>query len=248
MTPIDMSRALVFGRTAETYSRSRPTYPAEAVAWLVPGAAGRVADVGAGTGQLTGSLLERGLAVDAVEPDPAMLDVLRRLHPGATAHCAPSHRLPVVDHSLDAVLVADAWHWFPFDETVAEVRRVLRPGGSLGLVWNKVTPRRRWELELAGIDPDLKGTGDDRPVDLPFPADEAQIASFPHVWRVTPQQYRDCLSTNSAVILMTDEERSHRLDSAEALLADVCRREGTATVDLQQEAFCIRWTPGSPGS
>ena len=39
MTPIDMSRALVFGRTAETYARSRPTYPAEAVAWLVPSAA-----------------------------------------------------------------------------------------------------------------------------------------------------------------------------------------------------------------
>jgi SAM-dependent methyltransferase len=244
MTPTDMSRALVFGRTAETYARSRPTYPAEAVAWLVPSGARRVADVGAGTGQLTGSLLERGLEVEAVEPDPAMLGVLRRLHPGATAHCAPSHRLPVEDHSLDAVLVADAWHWLPFEETVAEVRRVLRPGGSLGLVWHKVTPRERWELELAGIDPDLKGTSEERPPELPFPADETQVASFRHVWRVTPQQYRDCLSTNSAVILMTDEDRRHRLDSAEALLEDVCRIEETTTVGLQHEAFCVRWTPG----
>ena len=244
MTPIEMSRALVFGRTAETYARSRPTYPAEAVAWLVPSAARRVADVGAGTGQLTGSLLERGLEVDAVEPDPAMLEVLRRLHPEATAHCALSHRIPVADDSLDAVLVADAWHWFPFDETVAEVRRVLRPGGSLGLVWNKVTPRERWEFVLAGIDPDLKGTAGDRPVDIPFPSHETQTASFPHEWRVTPQQYRDCLSTNSAVILMTDEERRHRLASAGALLTEVCRSEGSPTVGVQHEAFCIRWTPG----
>ena len=244
MTPIDMSRALVFGRTAETYARSRPTYPAEAVAWLVPSAARRVADVGAGTGQLTGSLLERGLEVDAVEPDAAMLEVLRRRHPGATAHRAPSDQLPVEDESLDAVLVADAWHWFPFDETVAEVRRVLRPGGSLGLVWNKVTPRERWEFELAGIDPDLKGTTADGSLDLPFPAHETQTASFPHEWRVTPELYRDCLSTNSAVILMTDDERRRRLESAEALLTEVCRSRGVSTVGLQHEAFCIRWTPG----
>ncbi len=56
---------------------------AAAVDWLVPPGAARVADVGAGTGKLTGALLARGLQVAAVEPDPGMLAVLTRLHPGA---------------------------------------------------------------------------------------------------------------------------------------------------------------------
>ena len=141
MEQLDLTRALTFGRLAADYARFRPSYPREAVDWLVPDGATRVADVGAGTGQLTARLLERGLAVDAVEPDAAMLAELRRSCPGATAHHAGVEALPLPDASVDAVLVATAWHWFPFEEAVAEVRRVLRPGGWLGLVWNLVTPR-----------------------------------------------------------------------------------------------------------
>jgi hypothetical protein len=67
----------------------------------------------AGTGKLTGALLDRGLTVDAVEPDPEMLGVLHRLYPAAAAHQGPAEALPLADASFDAVLVADAWHWLP---------------------------------------------------------------------------------------------------------------------------------------
>ena len=117
MTSVDRSRALTFGQVADAYDRWRPGYPDEAVAWLAPPAPARVADVGAGTGKLSASLVARGLDVDAVEPDAAMLAVLTREVPAATPHQAPSDGLPFEDGSLDAVLVADAWHWFPVEST-----------------------------------------------------------------------------------------------------------------------------------
>jgi ubiquinone/menaquinone biosynthesis C-methylase UbiE len=111
MTPIDLERATSFGSRAEDYARWRPTYPAAAVDWVLPSHASRVAEVGAGTGALTGSLIGRGLQVDAVEPDARMLEVLMRLHPKATGHLAGAESLPLPDASVDAVLAADAWHW-----------------------------------------------------------------------------------------------------------------------------------------
>src|SRR5690348_8435959 len=106
---LDLTRALTFGSMAEAYDRWRPTYPDVAVDWLAPTAPGYVADVGAGTGQLTGALLARGLSVAAVEPDPKMLAVLSRNFPEAEAHQATSTSLPFDDGALDAVLVATAF-------------------------------------------------------------------------------------------------------------------------------------------
>lgn len=113
------NRAMVFGRCAAEYQRWRPTYPPEAVEWVLPPRATRVADLGAGTGKLTGSLLTRGLTVEAIEPDMRMLNELRREHPTAVVHHCTADDLPFTDASMDAVLAADAWHWFPD-----------RPGGT----------------------------------------------------------------------------------------------------------------------
>jgi len=133
-------RARSFGAVAEAYERWRPAYPDVAVDWLVPPGAREVADVGAGTGKLTGLLLARGLQVTAVEPDEAMLGVLARVHPAAEARQAGADALPLADGAVDAVLVGQAWHWFPHARAAAEIRRVLRPGGWLGLVWNQTAP------------------------------------------------------------------------------------------------------------
>ena len=242
MEQLDLTRALTFGRLAADYARFRPSYPMEAVDWLVPDGATRVADVGAGTGQLTARLLERGLAVDAVEPDAAMLAELRRSCPAATSHRAGADALPLPDASVDAVLVATAWHWFPFEEAVAEVRRVLRPGGWLGLVWNLVTPREPWEYELTGLDPDRKGSDDGPVPTVPF-LEPTETARFPWAWEVTPEHFRGYLGTNSAVMRLPDIEREQRLREAEDRVARVCADTGRPTAALHHAALCFRWRP-----
>src|SRR5260370_28628452 len=61
------AQAASFGAVAATYERARPSYPAQAIDWLLPPGAGRVLDLGAGTGKLTRALVDRGLDVAAVE-------------------------------------------------------------------------------------------------------------------------------------------------------------------------------------
>ena len=88
--------------------------------WLLPAGARLVADVGAGTGKLTGLLVTRGLAVVAVEPDSAMLDVLAHKFPQVQCEVAGAEQLPLADDSVDAVLVGQAWHWFDHPRALAE--------------------------------------------------------------------------------------------------------------------------------
>jgi SAM-dependent methyltransferase len=129
--------AQAFGGAAEVYDRVRPCYPAEAIAWfgLAPGQT--VVDLAAGTGKLTVPLLATGARVIAVEPSEGMLAILRRAAPDATAHGGTAEAIPLADGAADAVLVAQAFHWFANDAALAEIHRVLRPGGRLGLVWNR---------------------------------------------------------------------------------------------------------------
>lgn len=244
MSELDGDRSLTFGSAAEAYDRWRPTYPDDAVDFLAPRPPARVLDVGAGTGQLTGLLLARGLEVDAVDADHRMLRVLLRNHPAATAHAARAEALPFADASVDAVLVATAFHWFPFAETVAEVRRVLRPGGSLGLVYNLGTPVHDWERELGALDPDRKQT-DPGPTEASwdFPAGAVASRCFPWDWQVTPEHVRNHLATHSGVMRLTERERSERLDAAEAIVRRACGAAGSTTVPLHHEAFCLRWIP-----
>jgi SAM-dependent methyltransferase len=129
-----------YPRVAEAYERSRPGYPDEAIAWLndalelTPGRT--VVDIAAGTGKLTASLAASGARVIAVEPVAEMLEVLRRGVPAADAREGTAEATGLPDDSADAVTVAQAFHWFDGPAALAEIDRVLRPGGRLALVWN----------------------------------------------------------------------------------------------------------------
>jgi SAM-dependent methyltransferase len=125
---------------AADYEAARPSYPAEAVRWLrqiLPlDDAKRVVDLAAGTGKLTRLLapLTRGLI--AVEPVAGMRAVLRGAVPGVAMVSATAEALPLATASVDAVCVAQAFHWFDFDPATAELARVVRPGGRIALLWN----------------------------------------------------------------------------------------------------------------
>jgi SAM-dependent methyltransferase len=130
-----------FERGADAYERGRPSYPRPALDWLCARLdlrAGRtVLDVGAGTGKLTRELVATGATVLAVEPVPAMRGVLERVVPEARAMEGTAEALPVDDGALDAITVAQAFHWFDVPSTLAEFHRVLRPAGRFGLIWNR---------------------------------------------------------------------------------------------------------------
>ena len=152
--PAFEDRRLSFGAWATTYADHRPGYPTDAVTWVLDGATRpvrEVADVGAGTGALTRTLVDLQRTPIACEPDLAMLDELGRRMPGVEQHMSYAETLPLADDSVDAVVVGQAWHWFDHAAASTEFARVVRPGGVLGLLWNlrDVTPD--WARELADL-------------------------------------------------------------------------------------------------
>ena len=125
-----------FTHNADAYAAVRPGYPPAAVDLLVPSDARDVLDLAAGTGKLTEPLVARGLRVVAVEPAEGMREQLVGRLPQVEVLDGTAERIPLPDASVDAVTVAQAWHWFDEPVAAAEVARVLRPGGTLGIVWN----------------------------------------------------------------------------------------------------------------
>jgi SAM-dependent methyltransferase len=127
----------VFNRLAADY-RERPGYPPALVDRLagLAGPGGRVVDLGAGTGLLAVPLAERGLALQAVEPAEAMLDVLRQRAAALPVLCAHATAedtgLPGGLASL--VLLADALQWVDPEPAGREAARLLAPGGAVAVV------------------------------------------------------------------------------------------------------------------
>ncbi len=131
---IDPARS--FDRTAVEYERTRPGYP-EALLDLLPlGPDASVLDLGAGTGKLTRLLTTRYARVVAVEPLARMRAILERVVPAAESHPGTAEAIPLPDGAVDGVFAGQAFHWFANDEALAEIARVLRPGGVLSLIWN----------------------------------------------------------------------------------------------------------------
>jgi ubiquinone/menaquinone biosynthesis C-methylase UbiE len=144
-----------FDDVAELYQRVRPSYPDEAIDWLVQrlglDAGSTVLDLGAGTGKLTAAFARRVARVIAVEPGPAMLAQLRRAVPEAEAVLGAAEAIPIGDGAVDAVVCGQSFHWFRMDEALREIRRVLRPGGGLGLIWNVRDPDDPVQAEVTAL-------------------------------------------------------------------------------------------------
>jgi SAM-dependent methyltransferase len=179
MTSRIKGAALGFDANAGAYEASRPSYPAEAVAHIVGhggiGPGTRVLDLAAGTGKLTRLLVPTGAEVVAVEPVAGMRDRLTALLPGVEVHDGTAEDLPLADGSVDAVTIAQAFHWFDAPVALAELRRVLRPGGHLFLVWNV----RDRDVDWVRVFGDLLVDGPDaeRPYDSYYEVDYAALVA-----------------------------------------------------------------------
>ncbi len=243
----DSPRARVFGTVAGDYDRWRPGYPVDAVDWMLPAGATAVADVGAGTGKLTRLLVGRGLAVMAIEPDAAMLELLSTNCPDVIAIRAPAEQLPLDDASVDAVLVGQAWHWFDHHRAVAEVRRVLRPGGCLSLIGNGPSAGAAWQRELEALSPDAAGGTQSDHHDDENPWADYGLTGMPYelrrfAWReqITPGALRARLATHSMYVVMPEDERRRSLDRLAAVALAEADRTGEDQVWFDHTAFCVR--------
>lgn len=136
---------------AERYERGRPDYPQAAVDAIVSEfdlRAGRtVLDLAAGTGKLTRLLVPSGANVIAVEPIREMREQLK----GVVALAGTAERIPLTDDYVDAVTVAQAFHWFDAEIALREIHRVLRTGGGLALIWNARDERQPLQAALSEI-------------------------------------------------------------------------------------------------
>jgi SAM-dependent methyltransferase len=141
MTTIHSAAAVGFERAAAEYERGRPGYSPAALAVLARAlgieGGSTVLDLAAGTGKLTREIVALGADVVAVEPVAAMREVLAASLPAVRVLPGLAERIPLPEHAVDAVAVAQAFHWFDGGRALVEIHRVLRSGGRLGLVWNK---------------------------------------------------------------------------------------------------------------
>ena len=237
--------ALSFGSAAGAYDRARPEYPREAVAWFLPDGPARVADVGAGTGKLSGILHEAGHDVVAVDPDPQMLEALSARHPGIPTRVGTGERLPLEDASVDAVTFGQAWHWVDPAVASPEVARVLRPGGVLGLFWNLRDESVPWVKELSGI---MHASTAEQMiaeggvvVTEPFGEPER----FSSQWSMTfdVDGLVDLAASRSYVITETPERRAGILDAVRDLAERVADAEGLVTMPCRTEVYRYRLLP-----
>ena len=153
----EVHRAASDGYTqgAQTYAQGRPGFPPESLIWLTRdlqlGAGKLVVELGAGTGKFTQLLARTGAEVLAVEPVVAMLGQLAADLPAVNTLRASAQKLPLGEHTADAVICAQSFHWFASAVTLAEIHRVLKPGGVLGLIWNVRDRNVPWVDDLSRL-------------------------------------------------------------------------------------------------
>ncbi len=225
---INRAAAVGFERGAGDYEQARPSYPAAAVELVVevlglaPGR--RVLDLAAGTGKFSRLIAPSGAELVAVEPVAAMRDELVVRVPGVEALDGRAEELPLGDASVDAVVSAQAFHWFDAPRALAEVHRVLRVDGRLALVWNVRNERVDWVrrfgevlVAAAGRKPYVDGT------DWPAVVADAggfgplERARFTYDQPIDPDLLVQRAASTSFVSALPDDQRAGCLEEVRTL-------------------------------
>jgi SAM-dependent methyltransferase len=240
-----------FGIEAQAYARGRPDYPDELLSWFrgsLQLAQGKtVVDLGAGTGKFTKLLVQTGADIIAVEPVDAMRAQLSASVPGVRAIPGTAQAMGLRDGSVDAVLCAQAFHWFATEQALTEIHRVLRPGGKLGLVWNVRDKTVDWVAAITDIITPYEGdapryyTGDWRgPFDGSlFSRLEETCFEYQHVG--SPQQVIvDRFLSVSFIAALPEEEKSTVRQKLSELIANHPKLKGRDPIAFpyRTHAYC----------
>ncbi|AZF47420.1 class I SAM-dependent methyltransferase [Pseudomonas sp. R2-7-07] len=155
MTGVHTSAQQGFSTQARTYAQGRPGYPRQLTGWLADAlgidAHSTVIDLGAGTGKFTRLLSSLAPTLIAVEPVMEMGAQLVKLLPGVRLVNGTAESMPLASASADAVVCAQAFHWFSSEAALAQIHRVLKPEGRLGLVWNVRDESVDWIAAITAI-------------------------------------------------------------------------------------------------
>jgi SAM-dependent methyltransferase len=223
---IHPTAAVGFARAAGAYDRARPEYPPAAIAWLAKrldlGSGRAVVDLAAGTGKLTRALAALGCDVVAVEPVAEMRAALERALPEVRALTGTAEAIPVDDDAADVVTVAQAFHWFDARRALAEIDRVLRPGGALALAWNRRELDAPVHRAIAGIIEPHRGAAPAHRANAwraAFAGTELEERRFPFAVVQDADALADRVASTSFVATLPDEARGDVLERVRALAA-----------------------------
>ncbi|GGD73240.1 class I SAM-dependent methyltransferase [Microbacterium murale] len=243
------ARATSFGAAADHYEAARPDYPFDAVAWMLenlPHGSRRIADVGAGTGKLTRVLVAAPDGeVVAIDPDPAMLAKLRESVPGVPTFTGTAEHLPLPDSGLDAVVLGQAWHWVDPVAASAEIGRVVRSGGTLGLIWNIRDESVDWVRRLTEImhsspaENMVNGPGSHGPqIAAPFGGVETGRWEWKRPMNRT--QLHQMASSRSYLITAPAQERAGIVRGMDELFDELGLGDAEATIDMPYATTAYR--------
>ena len=173
---------------------------------------------------------------------------LQALAPTAEAIEGTAEQIPLDSHSIDAVVVGQAFHWFDPIRAVSEIRRVLRPGGAVGMIWQVRDARRPW---LERLDEIIDRADDGHPrfrtgawreaFDRTALFDPIEEATFDYVQRASLDVVVDRVASISYVAAMPPDRRASVLDEVRKLLATDPETAGAEVIDFPYVAH-VYWT------
>ncbi|HEX7168143.1 MAG TPA: class I SAM-dependent methyltransferase [Acidimicrobiales bacterium] len=243
-----------FARGAEEYEAGRPGYPQAAVDLIAReleiGPGSTVVDVGAGTGKFTRLLLPTGARVVGVEPVAEMREVFARAVPGVEIVDGTAEAIPLGDGEVDVVTAAQAFHWVDAVPAVAEVHRVVRPGGGVAFLWNSRDASVDWvrrvkELmdRVVGGTPrygNAYGGGWERAMADHGGFTPMERVELAHEHPVDRELMRARVASTSYVSMLPDSERAAVLAEIDAIVDEAGLGE-TFTEPYRTEVFwCTR--------
>ncbi|MCO7518208.1 MULTISPECIES: class I SAM-dependent methyltransferase [unclassified Pseudomonas] len=254
MKDVHAAASTGYTRYSGNYEQGRPDYPVALQGWLrdtLGIARGTpVLDLGAGTGKFTRLLSTLAPQLTAVEPVAAMRGQFAAHLPGVPVLDGSAQHIPLADASQQVLVCAQAFHWFASSDALAEMHRVLAPGGRLGLVWNVRDESVDWVARITAIITPYEGDTprfhngrwraafDGRWFSAP------QLTTLPHVHPGSPQAViLERLRSVSFIAALPQAEQDQLMGQLQALIdshPDLKGREHIAFPYQTQAYVCQR--------